>query len=488
MQETHGNNPPAASAGRKLWLIPAILLFVVAVAAGAWLAKGSSGSVRGAEQPRTHESGPAADVHVEVIKPSKGVLERSTSQAGTVMAFHGIDIISEVSGYLRELHVDIGSRVTKGQLMAVIDVPELKARVDQKEAAKSLADAQVEQKSAAIDSSKAELKVAEAKLEASKARNKQDVAYLKFRAKQKKRYEDLLASGSIEARLVDEQEDHYDAAVEAVNASREAINAAAASIKFNEAKILQAGADLKEAQAKVKVAQAELDDAKVMEQFSRLVAPFDGVITFRKDTFDVGTFVRAASPGTSPAPLLTVQSVDKMRMVVPIPDRDVPYCSEGAPAIVTFDALPNYKFTASVSRTGKSEDLTTKTMRAEIDIANKEIEVTRGGRKVKQRPIRQGMYGNVTITLARVENAVSIPSSCLVGKAEGGKASVYVVKDGKAHLREIEIGLDNGINVEVIKGLAPEDSVVYTYSGGIGDDVAVEATEVSTKTAKAASH
>src|SRR5262249_40936488 len=140
-----------------------------------------------------------------------------------------------------------------------------------------------------------------------RAKVKQDEAYLKFRGKQLKRFNDLLASGSIEARLVDEQEDRYEAALEAKNASQEAVKAAVAEQKDAKAKVVQANADLEEAKAKIKVAESELEHAKVMLNFATIRAPFDGVITFRDDRLAKGAFVRAATSSSAGAPLLSLQ-------------------------------------------------------------------------------------------------------------------------------------------------------------------------------------
>ncbi len=268
------------------------------------------------------------------------------------------------------------------------------------------------------------MKASEAKIKATEAKLKSDKSYLVFRERQAERFRDLLKERSIDARLVDEQQDRREAALESVNASVEAVNFANAQKEAYTAKITQADADLEEANQKVKVTQAELDRAKVMLDFATIRAQFSGVITFRNDGFNAGAFIRAATGGNSSLPLLTLQHTETMRLVVPIPDRDVPYCNAGDSAVIEFDALPNEKFTYPVSRVAASEDLSTKTMRCEIDIPNTSTDPAKG-------LIRQGMYGLVTITLSKVENALSIPAACLSGKAEGGKASVYVVRDGK---------------------------------------------------------
>jgi HlyD family secretion protein len=163
-----------------------------------------------------------------------------------------------------------------------------------------------------------------------------------------------------------------------------------------------------------------------------------------------------------------------MRIVVPIPDRDVPYCKPGvSTALVTFDALPGKVFAYPVARIARSEDLQTKTMRAEIDVPNPDGQIA------------QGMYGLVTITLAKVANALSISWACLSGKEAGGKASVYVVRDGKLYLASIRTGMDNGVDVEVLEGLKPDDQVVINPSGDLAEGLAV--TIIKTDTGSASS-
>jgi RND family efflux transporter MFP subunit len=479
MEEARAKDFPPSSSRRKLWLIPALLVVFGAVAASFYSLKPStSQAVHGAEHPTsTYDS--TSDVNVEVIKPTKGVLERKTSQAGTVEAFEWANIRAQVSGQLKKQTVDRGSLVKKGDVLIEIDVPDLKARAEQMAAAHDLANAQVKLKMAAIDTAVAEKKGIQAKIQASVAKLKSDKAYLKFRVKQTERFRELLAQKSIDARLVDEQEDRREAAVESVNASTEAVHAAEAAEESATAKIEQAKADHEEAKQMVKVKKAELDYARAMVDFATIKAPFDGVITARN--FHVGDFIQSATGSSSGQPLLTIEHIRKMRMVVPIPDRDVPYCEPGATATIVFDALPKLKFTYNISRIETSEDLQTKTMRAEIDIPNDKTDPSKGR-------IRQGMYGLATIVLKRVENALSIPSACLVGEAEGGKAAVYVVRDGKAHRAVLEIGLDNGIDVEVLKGLRPDDQVVVSSSGGIGEDVAVTVTEADKTTQVSSTH
>jgi multidrug efflux pump subunit AcrA (membrane-fusion protein) len=101
-------------------------------------------------------------------------------------------------------------------------------------------------------------------------------------------------------------------------------------------------------------------------------------------------------------------------------------------------------------------------MRTEIDLPN------------DQRLLRQGMYGQVTIHLGQRPNGLSIPSSCVAGDVHGDKGTVFVVKQGVAYAQAVRFGGDNGLAIDVLEGLTPEDEVVLRPSESIGDGVPVE--------------
>jgi RND family efflux transporter MFP subunit len=269
---------------------------------------------------------------------------------------------------------------------------------------------------------------------------------------------EISASRSIEDKLVDEYTSHRDAVREAEISAKEGVTNARENLAAAEARIRVADADIKVADAEVKVAQAELEKAQVLLQFATVVAPFDGVITQRN--FFPGDYVRAANEGGSHTSLLTVQRTDKMRVVVQVPDRDVPYCDPGDPAVVEIDALPGEKFPAKVARVARSEDNNTRLMRVEIDLLNP------SGR------ICNGMYGNVTILLEK-SKALAIPSSCLVDRTSQDKANVYVVRDGRAHLTPVVIEADNGLRVAIRTGLTSKDAVILHPSSEIEENTEV---------------
>jgi RND family efflux transporter MFP subunit len=279
---------------------------------------------------------------------------------------------------------------------------------------------------------------------------------------------------------VDEQEDYYQSALEAENSAKLNVNTAREKAGAAHAKVDQALADLDEAKAEVSVAQAERDKSKVLLDYTVIRSPFTGVVTKRnfhpgKDGRP-GDFIKAADQGGT-VPLLAVERTDLMRVVIQVPDRDVPYVSLGDPAVIEIDALPGVEYktrdgkTVAVSRWADAEDPTTRTMRTEVDVPNPDGK------------LRHGMYGRATLILSEgTPNALRVPSAALVGKSDGGRGAVRVVRDGAVHLVPVRYATDNGLEVEVVSGLAPTDSVIVRATGPVeeGTPVAVaDATEAA---------
>jgi HlyD family secretion protein len=400
------------------------------------------------------------NTHVRFVTPRRGAMERMSIQVGSVQA-ESVQLHAKVSGYLKSQAVDIGSRVTQNQVLAVVDVPELEKTVEKNAASVELSRARVAQMKAKVEIAKADRDAAQAQIAQAEASVKSAGAWCTFRAKQYARMKDLFGSKSIDERLVDESKERYEAAIESENAAKAAIITSKAQALSAAAKIQLAEADVGEAEAQVKVARAEHERSQVQMAYARIIAPFDGIVTQR--TFFPGDFVRSAGEGGTPMALLTLQRTDRMRVIVQVPDRDVPLTDPGDAAIVEIDAYPGERFPAKVSRIARAEDVQTRLMPIEIDLPNPD------GR------IRQGMFGKVTIMLDNTSKLLSIPSACLKGKAESNLDVVYVVRDGKAKRIKIKTGADNGQRVEVLNGLDPNDQVVLHSTASLVDDLEVQA-------------
>jgi len=401
--------------------------------------------------------------------PKKGLLDRLSTQPGSIQAYESIRLFAKVPGFLKRQHhangapVDIGDRVKKGDVLAVVDIPELEAQLKRNTAAVKQANSRVTQMKARVNSAKADLDAVKAAVTRAEASERSSAAWVRYRTLEYERMKDLAELKSIEIRRVDESKEHLEASIETELSSKETITATKANVVASQAKIEHAQADVEEAEAEIDVAKAELEKVQVQVAYATIVAPFDGVITQRR--FFPGDYIRSANEGGN-EPLLTIDRTDLFRVVVQIPDRDVPFADPGDTAYVLIDALPGRKLPAKVSRIASYEDPQTRTMRVEIDLPN------------PTGKIRQCMYGQVTIVLDQEKDLNSIPSSCVVAKLDDGKGTVFVVRDGLAHQVTVRLGADNGLRVAVLEGLTGDDEVILHPGNAISDGVEVAATVV----------
>src|SRR6266545_451608 len=369
---------------REWWIVCGLIAGGIVVAGGYYLTRVSPAEAHAQEPGTETETAPprGSEVRVEVVRPKKGGMDRSTVQTGTVQSYESAQLFAEVSGYLKTQTVDIGDRVKRGQVVATIDVPELEKQVQRNEAVVKQATARVHQMNARVASAKADRDAALAAVTQAQANAKSAEAWKRFREKQLSRMQDLFALKSIDERLVDETQERFEAAMESVRSAHASVATANAQVAATDAKIEQARADILEAEAQVEIARADVERAQVLVRFATITSPYDGIITQR--SLFLGDFVRSATGSSAQGPLLTVERTDRMRVIVQIPDRDVPYADPGDAAVVEIDALPGKKFAAKISRIAGSEDPQTRLMRVEIDLPN------------PTGKIRQGMYGRVT--------------------------------------------------------------------------------------------
>lgn len=428
-------------------------------AAAGWFAFGrglppDAGTVKAvaAEKPA------ATAVAVEVVRPRPGGIDRVCSQPGTVEPFEGANLYSKVAGFLAEQSVDIGSRVKKGQVLAKISVPEYVKAVERDEAKLLNAKSRAAQAEAALVSARADARAAKSLVAFAEAEVKAKASFTTFRRKQFDRFRQLNDQQAIDARLVDEKEDQFEAAQSAEFAAREQVVNAKAKAESADAKVVSAVADVDEAKSEIAVAAAELDRSKVWVDYATITSPYDGVVT--KRTFFPGDFIPTADRGGEP--MLAVDRTDLMRVVVAVPDRDVPFVTVGDPATLEIDALPGRTFAGTVARSADAENLATRTMRTEVDVKN-----TDGS-------LRRGMYGKATIVLDKGSpGAVRVPTAALVARVGTSQADVRVVRDGLARTTRVRLGADNGIDIEVVEGLTVNDQVILRTTSPVVDGTPV---------------
>ncbi len=401
-----------------------------------------------------------AKPRVEVTKPVHGGILRSSSQPGTAHSFESADLFPKVSGFLKSLTVDIGSRVKQGEVLAELDVPELHQDVLAAEAALNQAIAEVAQAEANVQSVEADYKSAEAKVYQAKAALDRMKSEVNLAEKQLARTKELSQLRAIEDRIVDEKEQFLASANANVKSSQSLIAATEQDVVAAKAKIALANAQLNVAKAKQQVAHSQVERCRVMASYTKLVSPYDGVITARN--FHRGAYIRSPDHGGDKA-IVSVDRTDLMRVIVKIPERDVPHVHAGDLCEIRFDAFPKQVFKAAIARIAATEDPATRTMAVEIDLPNPDG------------LIRDHMYGRVFVALEEAAAGSTIPSTCLIGDTVEGKSKVYVVVQGKLALREIEIGRDTGVEVEVLSGLAADQPVVLRPANGLEVGMEVDA-------------
>ena len=208
-------------------------------------------------------------------------------------------------------------------------------------------------------------------------------------------------------------------------------------------KIEKAKADLTAAEAQVEVAEAEERRLAAMFAYTKITAPYDGVITTRN--VNTGDFVRPASGDSSgseggskggSAPLFVIARTDPMMFVIGVPEIDAPYVSAGTKASLRLQALADREFNVTVTRTSLALQNQSRTLQAEIDLPNPDNELL------------PGMYAYGSIDIDR-PNVRAIPTSATV--QIGNRMCCYLVKEGNAVRTQIQSGVSDGTWIEVVK-------------------------------------
>lgn len=457
---------PQARTSRR-WLFPALgLVLIVCVGAAWWWLSGGTKERAPQGTSRAQEaSSTAGALHVDVVLPKPTGLGRRVTQPGLVHAFDKASLYAKVSGYLIRQRVDIGDIVKKGDVLAEVDVPELFKSRDQARAALGQMEAKVKLAEAKVLTYTADRQTAAAAVAEAEADLAKFTADRVFRFKERDRIAGLVKLNAVQQEILDEKQQQYDAALAAERSGTAAIATAKAAVTAADARIAQAKADLEQARADVVAAQADLDKAQVFVDYTKITSPYDGVIT-RRDFHD-GDFIRSAADGGA-VPVLAVARTDLMRVVIMVPDLDVPFVDRGDPATIEVDALAGEVFHGKVARFANSET-ELKLMRTEVDLPNPDNR------------LRDGMYGTARIDVERPSNHMAIPSTALIEQDDDGNGTVYVVRDGKVHRQKVRVGHDNGDEVEVVHGLSLKDQVIARYNGALDEGQAVNATLLPTQ-------
>ncbi len=218
-----------------------------------------------------------------------------------------------------------------------------------------------------------------------------------------------------------------------------------------------------EAKGKLDVAQANLKRINDLLAYSKIVAPFSGVVTRR--WVDPGAFIPAATSGSAAntAAVVTLMDFSRVRVDVAVPEPEVPFVANGLPVTLTVEEMPGHTFTGTVTRFEYALDQATKTMITEIEIPNPD------------RALRPGMYAAVRLVVERKPDALLLPTQALVVERAG--TSVFTVIDKKAKKIAVTVGFNDGANAEILNGIAPNAAIVMIGKQTLADGQPVAAIE-----------
>jgi len=216
------------------------------------------------------------------------------------------------------------------------------------------------------------------------------------------------------------------------------------------------------AKAGLEAARANIERVETLLRYSRLTAPFNGVVTMRH--VDPGAFIPAATGGSpASAAVLTLMDFNTVRVQIAAPEIEAALVREGQPVKLGVEGLPGRVFEGKVSRHSHALDDATRTMLVEADLPNPDM------------VLRPGMYATVKLGVEKHANALTIPVEALV--MEKLNAFAFVADGGKARKTAIKTGFNDGVKVEVLNGLTGSESVILVGKTPLTDKQPVNATE-----------
>ena len=411
-----------------------------------------------------HTTGPGV-TRVEVVKPGRATIRRSTEEPGQIEAYEVTPIYSKVSGYVRKWNTDIGAKVVKGQVLAVLSVPELDAEAEQKMATVEETEAKLAQAKASEEVAQANLASAQAKLTEVQAGTKRADADLARWQSEFKRVEQLHNERALTGSLLDETRSK----LRSSESSREEVYAqvktAEVAVRQGQAMLDKARSDVTAAAATIKVARSDARRIQALREYATIVAPYDGVITHRH--VDVGDLTE---PGTQGQPLFIVARDDLVRITVSVPEMYATEVEAGDRVLVRLQALSGRDFEGKVTRTSWTLDVKNRTLRTEIDVPN------------PKGTLRPGLYAYATVVVEEHADALSVPTSALV--RQDSKTYCVAVTDGRAVRKPVVVGLDDGTRAEILSGLQGNEAIVKAYASSLADGQSVAVIEPETAKVK----
>jgi RND family efflux transporter MFP subunit len=354
---------------------------------------------------------PASAPAAAVVKVARHNIADSLEIASEFQPYQEVDVYAKVSGYIHQLNVDYGTHVKQGQVLAVLEIPELQQQLQQDEAAVR----------------RSEQEVTRAREELNRAQSAYSVAHVSYTrlAEVQKSRPELVAQQEIDVAQGKDLE-------------------ASANVSSEKAALAAADQGLL-------AAKAALGKDQAMFDYARMTAPFDGVVT--QLYASKGALLPAGtSSSKSDSGLCRLSQNNLLRLVIPIPERAVSDIHVGQTVAVNVSGI-NKAFNGKIVRFSDQIDTTTRTMHTEVDVPNPKYELV------------SGMYASVKIPLHSAANVLTVPVQVVQSSVEG-KGGVLVVNPGnKIENRSVTLGLQSATEVEITSGLQENEMVIFGAQG-----------------------
>jgi RND family efflux transporter MFP subunit len=367
----------------------------------------------GRGQKAEAESSPVSeDVSVGVTKVDTRPLSLQLTTSSELVPFQQIDVYAKESGYVKALSVDYGTRVKAGQVMAVLEIPELELQLQQDDAAiKSAAD-----------------QVMHARHEIKRSEAQHNVLHLQ--------YERLDGVSKTKPGLVAQQE----------------VDEAQGKDLAAESQVEAAKSTLETAQSQLDLMKAKRQHDQVLFDYAKITAPFAGVVTERYA--NLGTLMQAGTNSSTQAmPLVRLSEDDRFRLVIPVPESYVRFIHVNDPVSVRIPSRSE-TYPGKVARFSVDVKEDTRTMHTEVDVPN------------GKGTLIPGMYAEATLLLEKRENALAVPLQAV--SHQGDQTSVLIVdQSNKIVSQPVKLGIQTDRDAEVLSGLRAGDLVVVSDRAGL---------------------
>jgi len=344
---------------------------------------------------------------VAVVKVQRRDLANTLEIASEFQPYQEIEVYAKVSGYIQKLYINWGTRVKQGQLLAVLEIPELEQQLEQDEATVHRSESDLRRVQEQLNQAQSAYKVAH-------------LAYTRLEDVQKSR------PGLVAQQDIDASEGKDLEANAGVSAAKDAQAAAEQSLV---------------------AAKAAMEKDKAMYAYAHITAPFDGVVTF------VGAYTGALLPAgtassSSGSALCRLSQNNLLRLVIPVPERAIPDIHLGEIIDVKVSSLGKSS-PGKIVRFSDQIDTQTRTMHTEVEVPNPNYELI------------PGMYASVEIPLHAAAKALAVPTQ-VVQPAGQGKGTVLLVNEAnQIERRTVTPGLQTATQVEIVSGLKEDDRVIF---------------------------